>query len=198
MSNKRIVSEETRKKISIALKGIKRSDEFKKKVSNAVKGRKLSEEAKKRMSQRLKGRKLSEEVKQKISLSKKGKVFTEEHKNNISKAKLGTKHTEETKKKISHFRLSNTHLFKRSLNNKLSAEYKRKISFTIYRNKRTVRVRVDNVCYLSLSEAGIQHNLSSAAVSHRCRSLNFYGWEFINEDRVINKTKRSENNVAHN
>ena len=67
-------SEETRKKISEACKGKKRSEETRKKVSEARKGKPTwnkgkhwSEEARKKMSEAHKGKSLSEETKRKIS-----------------------------------------------------------------------------------------------------------------------------------
>ena len=97
-------SPETRKKLSIANKGIKRgpmSDETRRKMSIAKKGKKLppvSDETKKKLSEAHKG--------------KKRKPFTEEHKRNMSTAKkgkklgeknhfYGKKHSDESRKKMS-------------------------------------------------------------------------------------------------
>jgi group I intron endonuclease len=116
------VSEETRKRMSIAQKGRIFSSETKLKMSAAKKGKpshrkgvKVSEETSKRMSESRigrptakKGTKCSEEAKLKMSAAKKGKpshrkgaVLTVEQKRKISLAKIGTKTSEETKKKLS-------------------------------------------------------------------------------------------------
>jgi len=103
----RIVSKETRKKISDAnkgkivwIQGKHHSEETKKKMSEKHKGRKSP----------LKGRPRTEETKKKISESNKGKILSDEHKLNLSKShigkpstRLGWHHSEETKKKLSRF-----------------------------------------------------------------------------------------------
>lgn len=69
-------SEETKKKISKAMKGILKSEEHKKKISEVMKG--------------------------KIPWNKgKKDIYTEEHKNRLSKARKGKKHTQESKRKMS-------------------------------------------------------------------------------------------------
>lgn len=63
-------SEETKKKISEANKGIKRSEEFKRKMSEVHKGKKLgprSEETRRKLSEAMKGRSQSEESNRKRS-----------------------------------------------------------------------------------------------------------------------------------
>ena len=100
----RKVSEETKRKLSIAKKGNtyskgkKHSEETRRKISlnNAQywKGKKRSEETKRKISLAGKGHKLSEETRRKIGLAKKG--------NTNSK---GKKHSEETKRKMSLKRL---------------------------------------------------------------------------------------------
>ena len=79
-------SEETKKKISEALKGISHSEETKKKMSKALKGRQFSEEHKLKMSKAKKGIQFSEEHKLKMSEAKKGIQFSEEHKLKMSEA----------------------------------------------------------------------------------------------------------------
>lgn len=117
-----VFSEETLKKISKAVTGIKRSEETKRKhcgAGNGMYGRKHSEETRKKMSEVQKGKKLSEEHKKKISEAFKdkrgywfGKHLSKETKLRISESRKGKccgedsywfgKHlTEETKKKIS-------------------------------------------------------------------------------------------------
>ncbi len=90
-------SEETKRKISETLKGIKRSEEtrhkmsvakkaiaseYGPKVSAALKGKPKSEEHRANM----RGRKCSQETKIKMSEAAKGRKLSEEHKNNISAA----------------------------------------------------------------------------------------------------------------
>ena len=116
----KILSEETKRKLSEALKGKILSEETKRKLSEALKGKnnpmygkQLSEETKRKMSEAQKGNKNmlgkhhSQESKRKISESLKGKILSEETKRKMSeslkgnKNMLGKHHTEETKRKLS-------------------------------------------------------------------------------------------------
>ena len=63
------------------------TDEVKRKLSEARKGMKLSEETKRKMSKSKKGMKRSEETKRKISEARKGMKFSEEHKIKLSEAR---------------------------------------------------------------------------------------------------------------
>ena len=88
--------------------GIPRAEETKRKLSKALKGRIFTEETKHKMSESHKGKIIAEETRQKMSESKKGVKNTKEHNENISKAKLGDKNTnygktasDETRKKMS-------------------------------------------------------------------------------------------------
>ena len=106
-----VASEETRKKISVSLKGKTLSEEHRRKLSEAKKGRpscmlgkKHSEETKRKM----KGKHLSEETRRKLSESHKGNKHSEETKKKMSESHKGKniwmkgKHlSEETKKKMS-------------------------------------------------------------------------------------------------
>ena len=112
----RIFSEETRRKISEASKN--RSEETKKKISKALKGNinalgaTRSEETKKKISKALKGKTNSEEIKQKISNSLKGHIPWNKNKKGLQK------HSQETREKISE-----------SIRGKInSEEHNRKIS----------------------------------------------------------------------
>ena len=91
-------SEETKRKISEALKGKPRSEETKRKLSEAKKGihLALSEERRIKLSEALKGennpnygKHLSEETKRKISEAKKGRRQTEEEKRKQIEAQRG-------------------------------------------------------------------------------------------------------------
>lgn len=78
----KVVSNETRKKISNARKGMVVSDETRKKLSDAHKGKTVSDETRKKISDALKGennyiygKHLSEETRKKLSDAHKGKVI---------------------------------------------------------------------------------------------------------------------------
>ena len=99
-------SEETRKKISEALKG-KLAGE-----NHPMYGKHLTEETKKKLSEAGKDRIVSEETRKKLSEINKGRMFNEETKQKMSEAQkerfknekphnYGKHHSEETKKKIS-------------------------------------------------------------------------------------------------
>jgi hypothetical protein len=94
----RCASEETKRKMSLALKG---SD-------SPMKGKHLSEEAKAKISLANKGKHLSEEAKAKIGLANKGenssmwgKTLSEEARQRIRLFRIGKQHSDETRKKIS-------------------------------------------------------------------------------------------------
>jgi len=107
------MTEETKQRISNALKGYPKSEITKRKLSVARKGKKLSIEHRHKLSEAKIGKKRgprSEETKRKISEAKKGKKhgpMSEEHKRKIGEAKkgnqncLGRHHTEESKRKLS-------------------------------------------------------------------------------------------------
>lgn len=103
----RIVSEETRLKISNAKKGNTNmlgkslSKEAKLKISLANTGKKHSEESKKKMSEFRKGKIISEETKLKMSISGKDRVFSEETKLKMSNVRKGIVFSEVTLKKMS-------------------------------------------------------------------------------------------------
>jgi hypothetical protein len=115
----KIVSEETKKKISRANKGKflginnpmfgkKHSNETKEKLSKKNKGKILSRETKEKISIKNKGRNVSNETRKKISdikLGKKRKEFSIEWKENLSKSRIGKTRTDETKKKMSNTRI---------------------------------------------------------------------------------------------
>lgn len=106
------LSEETKRKISLALKDRKLSEKHKRKISETFKKnykkenhpmwqRHHSENSKRKISLAHKGKKLSEEHKKKISLGNKGKVRSEYYKKNLSEKLKGRRFTEEHKKNIS-------------------------------------------------------------------------------------------------
>ena len=96
-----VVSDETRRKMSEALKGKPRSKEIRRKISEAHKGKTHSEETKRKLSESQKGKTHSEETKRKLSEAKKGKTFSEEHKRKLSESQKGKSRSEESKRKLS-------------------------------------------------------------------------------------------------
>lgn len=97
-------SEEHKRKISEAKKGIPRSEETKRKLSIAHTGKHLSEEHKRKIGEAGRGRPgrhWSEEEKQRMSEIKKGCHLSEETKKKIGNAGRGKVMSEEAKRKIS-------------------------------------------------------------------------------------------------
>ena len=138
------VSAETRRKMSLAKKGKKRSpfsEEHKLKMSLARKGKPLSEEHKRKMSLAHKGKPVSEETRRKISLARKGKPVSAETKSKISLARKGKPVSEETRRKMSLARkgkpFSEEHKRKMSLATRLYSDesrYKAKLQRTHFSN----------------------------------------------------------------
>ena len=96
-----VVSDETRRKMSEALKGKPRSKEIRRKISEAHKGKTHSEKSRRNMSESQKGKTFSEETKRKLSEAKKGKTHSEETKRKLSEAKKGKTFSEEHNRKLS-------------------------------------------------------------------------------------------------
>jgi len=82
-------------------KGVPRSEETKKKISEALKGHKLSEEARRKISEKMKGRKLSDITKEKIAEFHKGTHLPEAIRAKISMAHKGKKLSIETRRRMS-------------------------------------------------------------------------------------------------
>lgn len=94
----RVVSEETRKKISDTRRltpnpylGKKRSKYICEKISSSLTGRKLTTEHKNKLSNAKIGKKQSEGHKKKISNALTGREFSETHKKNLSNCQIGNK-----------------------------------------------------------------------------------------------------------
>lgn len=133
-----------------------------------------------------KGKKQTQEHIRKRTLVQKGRIFTEEHRKNIS---LGMKKlflngktmSEERRKKISQIHKG------KIISNETKTLMSVNIRNGLYKKSLTIRVEIEGVCYRSLCDAGRAHNITPATVKHRCKSLNFYGWEFIDKDSVKSK-----------
>lgn len=110
----RVVSEETRKKLSIAAKKQIKDKKYRKKMSLVKTGFRHTEESKRKMSESRKGYKHTEETKRKLSEivrseewrkklgeKSKGRIVSEETRRKIREKNKGYKHTEEAKRKIS-------------------------------------------------------------------------------------------------
>lgn len=99
----RIVSDETRKKISLSKIGKKHphSKEAIEKIRKANTGRELTEEWKKKIGIGNKGKVRSEETRKKISEAHKGITPTKETLTKLSAIRKGTKRSDETKRKMS-------------------------------------------------------------------------------------------------
>ena len=145
-----VPSEETRRKLSEAKKGLQsgeknpmfgkhHSEETKQKIGGVHKGKHISEEQKKKLSVALKGRIMSDEHKKKIGEANKGKHHTEESKKKMSEAKKGLQsgekhpmfgkhHSEETKKKMSQNHYDCSGEKNPMFGKKLSEETKKKMS----------------------------------------------------------------------
>jgi len=77
------------------------SDETKKKISQKAKNRTISTEHRKKITEKLKGRKVSDETKQKMSVSHKGKKLSKEHIIKLSENSKG-----KNSKRVAQFSLS--------------------------------------------------------------------------------------------
>lgn len=85
----RKVSEETRRKISEASKGKKRSPEQRRRMSegrSGKPGRRVGIDERRRISEKLMGHAVSEETRKKMSEARRGKSLTEEHKRKLSES----------------------------------------------------------------------------------------------------------------
>lgn len=117
-------SEETRKKLSIALTGREFSEEHRQKISKFRLGKPLSEETKQKIGRPgekhpLYGKPRSEETKQKISQTLTGHSISEETREKLSLSQsgenngfFGKHHDEQTKKKLSDIRSAQSALYK--------------------------------------------------------------------------------------
>ena len=101
-------SEATRRKLSELNKGENHhffgktfSAEHRRKLSEAMKGKTLSEETRRKISEAGKGRKPSTETRRKLSEAGKGKTLSAEHRRKLSEAKKGKTLSDEHRRKLS-------------------------------------------------------------------------------------------------
>ncbi len=111
----RIITDETRKHMSIAKKGIHLSETHSKRISESNKGRIKSEEERRHISEGLKNKPKSEEHRKHLSEAnmgkpspRKGVKLSEETKEKIRRARKGTKSSKTTREKISKSLIGNT------------------------------------------------------------------------------------------
>jgi group I intron endonuclease len=129
----RICSEETKKKLSIANKGQKRTEEFSKKRLQYFIDNKISDETRLRMSESQKGRIVSLETREKLKQANLGKKLSEEHRLKMSEsAKNRPPISEETREKM----------ILAQANKKLSEEHKRKLGL-VHKDKPWSQARRD-------------------------------------------------------
>ena len=105
-ADRKVMSEETKRKISESQKGKTLSSEHKQKIGKSNKGKKQSPQTKKKRSLSMLGKKASDETRNKISIGNKGKHVSDETRKKLSiinKGRfVGCKHTK-AKKYIVYF-----------------------------------------------------------------------------------------------
>lgn len=174
-----ILSEETKKRIGDAHRGIPLSDETKKKLSEIRKGRILSEEHKRKLSAAQKGKNkkpLSEEHKKHLSEAQKGKTVSEETRRKISESERGKTVSTETRKKLSEAQKGK----------KASEETKRKLREIQAYRKKPINQYDKNGNLIqrwdSMRDAAYALNINEQNISACCRHVlkTAYGfvWEY--------------------
>lgn len=178
-----VISEETRKKLSNALKNP--SAETRRKLSEAKKG-----------NQYMLGKKRSEETKRKVSEARKGKPLSDEHRKKLSESHMGNPsgmkgktHTEATKQKLSAASKSRTGDKSPNYGKQFSEERKRKIGET--KGKRVLQI---DKCtgtiiaeFYSANEAGRQTNIHFQNIVAVCigkphfKTAGGYIWRYADE-----------------
>lgn len=122
----KVVSDETRKRLSAAHKGL----------PSGMKGKKHSIESKQKMSKAQKGKIISDWQKKQISKANSGRVVSDETREKLRQARLGKKLTEGQKKKMSEAKKGKPSPRKGCT---LSAEQKQKISNSLKQRNRQIR-----------------------------------------------------------
>lgn len=152
-----VVSDETRKKRSLSLKGRKRTEETKNKMrgKKSEEHRKNISESRKGKPSNTKGKKQSDEHIEKRATAKRGKKLSEEHRKKLSDAHKGIKPSDETRKKLSDAHkgkkkgpMSDAH------KKKLSDSHKGLIPWNIGKSKYTIE---DYYKIIELKEKGMSY-----------------------------------------
>ena len=125
-----------------------------------------------------------------------GYIKTEEEREKISERMSGEKHpfhggshTEETKEKIRLSKLGQKHSLE--TRKKMSESHKGRVfseesKERIRKNQPACKkVKIDNVIYSSLSEAGKHLGVSYKAIKYRCENINYNNYEFYNETKTL-------------
>jgi len=94
-------SEETKRRISLALKNRFFSEEHRRKISEGLRGRFVSAETRARISAANLGKTVSAEVREAVSRTHKGKIVSPETRKRMSDARKGMVFSEETRRRMS-------------------------------------------------------------------------------------------------
>ena len=176
-------SAETKRKMSEAQKGKKQSAETRRKISKAGKGRKHSNETKRKMSEAGKGRKHTEESKQKMSIAQSGKNHHMYGKRGKDCPNYGMKHSVETKQKMSIAQSGkNNSMYGR----KHSDETCKKISkardnkYTGKNNPKAIDVIIDGKHFDTLNESAVFLSMTPSAIRYRIlHKTKWLGYSYV-------------------
>lgn len=189
----KVFTEEHKKKLSLARKGMRLSEEHKKNISIAISG----------IKHPLYGRHLSEEHKKKISVAKKGRKLTKEHKKKIGeKSEISWLNKEIREKRIQNslkalFEIRPTSLEKEMIGiiekYQLPYEYTGDGRFLIgYKNPDFVNINGEKICI----EIGNTFHHDSNYERERIVHFAKYGWKCIvfimdslDENKVLERLK---------
>lgn len=103
-----------------------------------------------------------------------------EHRKKISDALKGSIHSPEKRKKIS----------KTLINYYSNTDNRKRAQDTSVNSGLTIPVIVGGIYYCSLTEASRKLNVHLRTIKNRCSSIEWTGWNFVNEDKVTYKKKK--------
>lgn len=171
------LSEETKQKLSDALKGRIISDETKQKMSEAQKGRKWSEE-------HLKNIRIANKLRTGINNPNYGKHFSEEHRRKIGEAQIGEKnhrygkhHTEEHKKILSEMNKGEKNKFY----GKHHTNETKKILSQL-RSKAVYCIEIKQAygsALIAQEKIGISHSSIGKCCSNKQKTAGGYQWKYL-------------------